>query len=176
MSGMDDWGWSDEPATERQASNAVLPEGEYVAQISAAKWDKKSPVPDKWRQKNPDGWRVSMTLTVHHEGKKYTVYADVPRHFQWLFEIVCDATRTDLPADADWSPHVWVGRDVEIETSIWQSNTGPKAQVEKWYPHDGGQLAPPKPAAKPAARTPAAKVKAAAAEAGHDVPNDDIPF
>jgi hypothetical protein len=147
-----------------------------VAQITAAKWEKKGRVPEKWAEKNPEGWRVAMTLTVHYQGGKYVVFADIPRHWRWLFGVVCDATKTPLPADADWSPHVWVGRDVEIETSIWDAQKGPRAQVEKWFPHEGAQNDPPKAASKQAARTPAAKVKAAAAEAGHDVPNDDIPF
>ena len=173
---MDDWGWSDEPATEQTTSSRVLPAGRHVAQITAAKWERKDRVPEKWAEKNPEGWRVAITLTVHSQGGKYTVFADIPRHWRWLFEVVCDATKTPLPADADWSPSPWVGRDVEIETSVWESNKGPKAQVEKWFAHEGGQLAPPKPAAKPAARTQAAKVKAAAAEAGGEIPSDDIPF
>ena len=177
---MDDWGWSDDPATEQTTSSRVLAAGRHVAQITAAKWERKDRVPEKWAEKNPEGWRVAITLTVHSQGGKYTVFADIPRHWRWLFEVVCGATGTELPKDADWSPHVLVGRDVEIETSIWDAQKGPRAQVEKWFAHEGGQLAPPKPTAKPtakpAARTQAAKVKAAAAEAGHDVPNDDIPF
>lgn len=176
MSGMDDWGWDEGETNDRPASTAVLPAGRHVAQITAAKWERKDRVPEKWQEKNPDGWRVAMTLTVHSQGSKYVVFADVPRHWRWLFAVICEATGTDMPIDADWSPSVWVGRDVEIDTSIWDAQKGPRAQVEKWFAHDGGQLAPPKAAAKPAARTQAQKVKAAAAEAGHEVPNDDIPF
>ena len=177
MSGMDDWGWDEGETKERPASTAVLPAGKrYVAQITSAKWANKDRVSDDWAAKNPEGRRVELTLTIHHEGRKYLVYADVPRHFKWMFKIVCEATGTDLPRDPDWCPSPWVGRDVEVDTSIWQSNKGPKAQVDRWYPHEGGQLAPPKAAANPAARTAAAKVKAAAAEAGHEIPGDDIPF
>ena len=173
---MDDWGWSEDEKDAPATSSRVLPAGRHVAQITAAKWEKKDRVPEKWVEKNPEGWRVAITLTVHSQGGKYTVFADVPRHWRWLFAVICEATDTDMPIDSDWSPSVWVGRDVEIETSIWDAQKGPRAQVEKWFPHEGGQLDPPKAAAKPAARTPAAKVKAAAAESGHEVPSDDIPF
>jgi len=62
---------------------------------------------------------------------------------------------------------------VEIETTVWESNSGPRAQVEKWFPHEAAPAPAPKPAAKPA-RTPAAKV--AAARGDEPGGEDDIPF
>lgn len=174
---MDEWGWSDDDQGGQQTSAGVLPAGRHVAQITAAKWERKERVPEKWLDRNPEGWRVAVTLTVHSQGGKYVVFADIPRHWRWLFEVVCDATGTELPRDADWSPSVWVGREVEIDTSIWDAHKGPRAQVEKWFRHEGGQLAPPKPASKPAARTQAAKVEKARVEAGlPEDQGDDIPF
>jgi len=173
---MDDWGWDEAMTRDMKPAGGVLEAGRHVAQISAAKWERKERVPEKWLAKNPEGWRVVLSLTVHSQGRKYQLFADVPRHWRWLFEVICDATGTELPRDADWSPSVWVGREVEIETSIWDAQKGPRAQVEKWFRHEGGQLAPPKPASKPA-RTQAAKVEKARVEAGlPEDQGDDIPF
>jgi len=159
MSGMDDWGWDEAATTDTKPAGGVLEAG------------RKERVPEKWLAKNPEGWRVVLSLTVHSQGRKYQLFADVPRHWRWLFEVICDATGTELPRDASWQPSEWVGRDVEIETTVWESNTGPRAQVEKWFPHEPAPA--PKPAAKPA-RTPAAKV--AAARGDEPGGEDDIPF
>jgi hypothetical protein len=171
MSGMDDWGWDEAATTDTKPAGGVLEAGRHVAQISAAKWERKERIPEKWLSKNPEGWRVVLSLTVHSQGRKYQLFADVPRHWRWLFEVICDATGTELPRDASWQPSEWIGRDVEIETTVWESNSGPRAQVEKWFPHEAAPA--PKPAAKPA-RTPAAKV--AAARGDEPGGEDDIPF
>ena len=166
---MDDWGWSEAEAKSETAP-AVLEAGRHVAQITSAKWERKERVPEKWAERNPEGWRVALVLTVHSQGRKYQLFADVPRHWRWLFERICDATGTALPSDSSWQPLEWVGRDVEIETTVWESNNGPRAQVEKWFAHE----AESKPAAKRPARTGAAKV--AAARGDEPGGEDDIPF
>lgn len=172
---MDDWGWSEDDGQDRKAPpGAMLDPGTYTAQIDSAKWERKKSVPEKWAAKNPEGWRISLSMSVHHDGRRYQFFADVPRHWRWMFEDIAAATGTSLPDSPEWQPTDWVGCDVRIETGIWESNNGPRIEIKKWL------AAPAKaataPAAKPPARTAAAKVKAAAAEGGHEVPADDIPF
>lgn len=171
---MDDWGWDEEPTERKAPPGAMLEPGTYTAQIDAAKWERKKSVPEKWAAKNPEGWRISLSMSVHHDGRRYQFFADVPRHWKWMFEDIAAATATDLPSGPDWQPSEWVGRDVQIETGIWESNNGPRIEIKKWLPAPAKAAAAP--AAKPPARTAAAKVKAAAAESGHEVPSDDIPF
>lgn len=169
---MDDWGWDAEGTEQKAAPGAILEPGRYTAQITKASWEKKPNVPEKWRAKNPEGWRVSVSLKVHHDGRSYQFWTDVPRHWQWTFRDIAAATGTPLPDHPDWQPSEWVGRDVDITTGIWESNAGPKIQVEKWHP------LPEKPAskaaAKPAARTPAAAVAKARGDEPGDL--DDCPF
>ena len=160
---MDDWGWSDEATTQKsQPASEPLAPGRHVARIKAAQWKTKDRVPDKWRDRNPQGHHVLVVLEVDSQGTFHTIYAEVARHWQWLFGVICDATGTDMPTDTSWQPSEWVWQKVDIETSLYE---GRKAKVEKWFPHEPGGVEAP-PAKKPAARTGAAKVAAA----------DDIPF
>jgi hypothetical protein len=162
---MDDWGWPDEGTG--VVSSEALPKGTYLATIRSAKWSKKASVPEKWRDLNPQGWRVTLSLCVEVNGVSHYVTAFVPRHWRWLFEDICGALGVPMPSSPDWTPDGWVGRTVEIDTDLWESDTGPREDVKKFR-------APP---AKPAPRRPnpgAAKVAAARGEpAGGD---DDVPF
>ena len=170
---MNEWGWDDTPESKPVERTPVEP-GRYVAEISAASWRQKDAgrVPEKWRDKNPQGRHVLVTLTLQRRADwKAVVYAEVPRHWRWLFEVIAEATGTPLPASADWEPIGWIGKLVEVEVSLGGSK-GTLVNVDKWHPHEGGQFAPPKPAATP--RTGAAKVAKAQGTPVGDA--DDVPF
>ena len=173
----DDWGWTEEQIKEEPKAYGVLPPGRHSVQITSAKYDRAKYVPEKWAESNPEGWRVSLTLEIHAGGRKYVVFADVPRHWKWLVDRVCAATGTK----ADSGPDAWasslVGCHCDVETTVFAGKNGDRAQVAEWFaPEPSDAPAPePAPARKPAARTPHQKAKAAAAEAGLP-PDDDIPF
>jgi len=166
---IDDWGWGDEPQ-KKGPSEQLLSPGRHVARVKSATWRTKDRVPEKWLDKNPRGHHVLVVLEVDSQGTYHTVYAEVPRHWQWLFAVICDCTGTDMPTDSSWQPGDWVGQTIEVETSIYD---GRRVRVDKWYPHEpGGVAEAPKPAATP--RTGAAKVAAARGDEPGDA--DDIPF
>lgn len=167
---MNDWGWDDEPQA-KPAEAAQLEPGRYVAEVFSAKWRTKpaGKVPAKWMDKNPEGHHVLVTLTIPQGTSARTIFAEVPRHWRWLFEVICEATGTEMPSSASWQPTAWVGRTVEVEVSVGGSK-GTLVNVDKWFPHEGG----PKPKAAPAPRTGAAKVAAARGDEAGEA--DDIPF
>ena len=167
---MDDWGWGEATEAKLPQATEVLPPGTYAAEIRSAKWQRKDRVPEKWMDRNPEGWRINLCLRVDLNGVEHIFYADIPRHWRWLFEDICGALDLPLPDSPDWEPSAWVGRKVEVDTDIWQSNAGPKVDAKKF------RKAPAAPA-QPAARRPntgAAKVAAARGDAPGN--GDDIPF
>ena len=167
---MDDWGWDDGGTTEGLPKSAqILPQGTYIAEIRSAKWGRKEKVPEKWLSRNPEGCRVDLVLRVESDGVEHIFYDDVPRHWRWKFEVICEALDLPLPDSSDWQPTAWVGRRVEVDTDIWESPKGDKVDVKKY------RKAPAKP--QPAARRPNTGAAKVAAARGDEPGNgDDIPF
>jgi hypothetical protein len=173
----DDWGWTEEQIKEEPKAFGVLPPGRHSVQITSAKYDQAKYVPAKWAESNPEGWRVSLTLKIHAGGRKYVVFADVPRHWKWMVDRVCAATNTK----ADSGPDAWasslVGCHCDVETTVFAGKSGDRGQVAEWYAPEPSDAPEPEPAParKAPARTPHQKAKAATAAAGLP-PDDDIPF
>jgi hypothetical protein len=173
----DDWGWGEIETAPQPAAEVVLPEGRHSAQITHAEYGVAKFIPDKWKERNPEGWRLSLTLESIVAGRKYVYFADIPRHWKWLVDQVCEACGTTPEGGPDALCSRLVGCHVDVDTTIYQGKTRQKAQVERWYRPEAVEASPEPaaPARKPAARTPHQKAKAAAAEAGLP-PDDDIPF
>ena len=175
----DDWGWSEEQIKEQPKAFGVLPPGRHSVQITSAKYDQMKYVPDKpdWKEKNPEGWRVAITLETRVAGRKFVFFCDVPRHWKWMVDRVCEATGTK----ADSVPDAWVsslvGCHADVETTVFAGKSGDRAQVAEWYAPEPSDAPEPEPAPerKAPARTPHQKAKAATAAAGLP-PDDDIPF
>jgi hypothetical protein len=175
---LDEWGWGEGEQEAAPQPFQILPAGRHAAQITSCVYESRTPKHDKWRDTNPEGKQLSLTLEAMVGGRRFVFWDDVPRHFRWKVEQVCEAAGVQLTAGPEQIAASLVGRRVEVETSIITLRSGQeKVKVERFYPAeaDAPPPAPPETPKSRPARTPHQKAKAATAAAGLPL-DDDIPF